>query len=505
MTTPLSEFAKTYLPGKDIASDGDPIVENIADAGGSITTLVDAAITGADARYDGAIIYFSGDTTTAALQGHFAHVRTWLNSTKTFTFAKDLPAIPVAGDTYQILFGGLKRSSQEAFGLLGGNVQPELAGIVGSNITGLTLIKFAGKLGEGTLTIEWTQATSEIEIKMDAEPLGAPYVVSGDATDQYVYADDGQSFVKFDVVQASLPGTDQTDTHTLVRPNQTLTPDYEGYETLSDNGGKTRYRLEVVRNEDGSNSMLSTTVRSSKPSGSDTTIDTGETIDLTKSTFDVVDATGWPTKAFWVLINDGFVEDCRYIIRRSGNTLTAQKVDWMVIPFDAGEEEPLLNEILDNDTSGATAVIDQVFVTSGSFVGNDAAGTLLVKKVVGTFSNNDVMSIGATQVALVDGTGTLGLRGFDAASHTAGTTVKLMGDIDLGLETPAGGDTYDNPDVETLNPDGVTFALADVVAKELGIGTLATNVQHGVWRREWIMDEAESREDIDADTVYSWS
>ncbi len=506
MVAPLSEFARTYYPGKDIASDGDPIVENIADAGGSITTLVDAAITEADGYYEGAIIYFSGDTTTVALQGHFAHVKTWTFSSNTFTFAKDLPAIPVAGDTFNIIFGGNKRSSQETFGLLAGGVQPELTGVVGANITGLTITKLSGKLGEETLTVDWDDTADEIAIKIGAEVLGAPYTVTGDDTDVYVYANDGQSFMRFDVVEASLPVGDEVDTHTLTRPDQTLTPDYEGYETLSANNGKTRYRLEVIKNDDPSNAMTALEVFTGKPAGAATVLSSGQSISLAESTFDVDDATGWPTKAFWVELDDGVNTDFRYIKSRSGNTLTALLVDWMLVPFDQGQQEPTINSIAFDTTTGSTGIVDQVIVTSGTFGGSDAAGFLLLKLVDGPFNNNDEIELDSDPLgAIVDGSGVFGLRGATAISFTAGDAIEPMGDIDIGLETPAGGDTYDDPADEITNPAGVTFSKADAIGLALTIGALAIAAQHGVWRREWIMNEAEARADINADTNYNWS
>lgn len=509
MVAPLSEFVKSLLPGKDIANDGDPIVVNTSDGGGAIRTLIDAAITEADGFYDGALIYFAGDTTTVALRGVFEHVRTWLNSTKTFTFAKDLPAIPAAGDTYSIIFGGNKRSSQEAFGLLGGGVQPELAGIVGSNITGLTITKFAGKLGEGVLTIDWDDTADDLTIKIDSEPFGSPFNVVGDSTDTYIYADDGVSFIKCDIVNASLPASDQVDTHTLTRPNQTLTPDYEGYETLSDDGGKTRYRLEVLRNEDPVNAIVSSSVFTGKPVGASTFLAAASAdITLAQSNIEVDDATGWPTKAFWIFLDDTVsVVDCRYCLRRSGNFLTLAPVEWLTIPFDNGNNEPAYNAILDNDTSGGTAVIDQVFVTSGSFAGNDAAGTFLVKKVVGTWTNNDVLSVAATFIADISATTVFGLRGKDAVSWSqgGGEVISLMSDIDIGLEVPSGGDQYDDPSVETIAPVGVTFTLEDDSGSPLALGALAINAHVGIWRREWILDGSESRVDINLDTNFAWS
>ena len=69
---------------------------------------------------------------------------------------------------------------------------------------------------------------------------------------------------------ASLPVGDQNDNHTTTAPERTYVPDFESSETKNVNKGKTRYRLAVFKNEDGAESLISATVQSLKPAGTDT-------------------------------------------------------------------------------------------------------------------------------------------------------------------------------------------------------------------------------------------
>ena len=69
----------------------------------------------------------------------------------------------------------------------------------------------------------------------------------------------------------------------------------------------------------------------------------------------------------------------------------AKPSDTMIyaIPFDAGSIEPSLGLRLYGETSGATGVVCGYAVTSGSWVGNDAAGFIAVSQLAGTFANDE--------------------------------------------------------------------------------------------------------------------
>lgn len=84
---------------------------------------------------------------------------------------------------------------------------------------------------------------------------------------------------------------------------------------------------------------------------------------------------------------------------------------WTAVPlgvelkFDAGKHPGIVDgDTIVGGTSGATGVVTRVVRRSGTFAGNDAAGSLMFASVSGTFQNNEQLRIGATHVADADGT-----------------------------------------------------------------------------------------------------
>jgi hypothetical protein len=506
MPTPTADRLRVYFPSKNLAADGDALSQLVADAGGSLTTIVDAALTQADDYWNGAIGWFDGNTPTAALQGQFFHVKDFDAATDKLTLSKELPAVPAAGDTYRLALGGNWRSAQETFGMLVGGVLPELKTVSGVNITGLTIKKASALLGAGTLTVFYRRSQQMLYIKMGAQAFGVGLDTSVNITNGIVFAADGQAWLQVDVNAASLPTSDRTDTWTLAYPDRTLTPDFEGYETKNDVGGKTRYRLECVKNTDPADTMVDLSVYTGKPSGTQSTIAPGQSLDLTAGAFDVSDATGWPTKSFWIrnkTVNSG-AGDCRYVNYRSGNTLYCFGVEWATLAFNTGTSEIRQGDVLTGESSGATAVVDQVVVTSGTWTGGTAAGTLLLKKVVGTFSISEYLLVSSVNKARAAAASVPGLRGYAAVAWAEINVIELMPDVDVGVNKPA-VNQYENPASETVAPANVTFQAAFGAATALYMNHLGPGKLHGVWRREWIMDGHQSRAGIDADTKYFWS
>jgi len=503
MATPTTDTLRAYYPHKDIAADGNPVTTYVADAGCTTTALVDAALIEGDDYWNGGVGVFLGDV-TAALEGHFFHVKDFVSGTDTIEPAKPFPAAPAAGDSYRLFLGGGFRSSHEIFGMLAGGVSPEFGAVVGTNVTGLTIKKLSRRLGAGTLSLFYDQSENLLFAKMDAEAFGVGLDVSGDVTDGHVFAADGQSWVRVDVTSVSLPVGDETDTFTIAKPSGTVIPDYEGYETDSALAGKTRYRLVVVKNEDGGGGvMVGAGVGVAKPAGSASALAAGESLTTAAGSFDVDDATGWPTRGFWLkntTVNGGS-GDCRYINYRSGVTLAAFAVNWATLGFDAGlPAEIVQGDLIEDMTSGATAEVDQVTLASGTWAGSNAAGTLLLKDVSGTFGNdNGIKFQGGAQVATANGASALGLRGYTATAWSAADAVELMPDVDIGLGT-ATVNEFETPASETIQPDGVTFSVDGI-----DLGHMEDGDIQGIWFREWILSGHQARANVDADLTFSWS
>ena len=492
---------RVYLASKDLAVDGDPIPQRTADAGGTVETIVDAGITEATDYWNGALGWFDGNTVTAALCGKFFHVRDWNLGTTTLTLSKELPAIPVTGDTFRLVRGGKIRSSQEAFGMTADGALPEVETVAGLNITGLTVKKVAGMLGEDLLTLKYDFANDLLFAKIGTNPFGVGLNVSANVVDGHVYVNDGIGFVRVDVVVASLPGSDQEDDWDLAYPERTLTPDYEGYETKDSKGGKTRYRLEVAKNLDPTG-MTGLTVQTGRPAGAQTAIAAGESLGLAAGAFAVVDATGWPASGFWAL--NTTKNDCRYVDFRSGLELNCLGVEWAKLPFDAGLDEVFPGDFVEGVTSLANAYVDQVVLTSGSWAGLDAAGYLLLKRVVGTFLNNESLEVAAVPKATANGASVRGLRDKIAVAWAAADIVLPMPDVDVGTELPVLL-AFTDPLRETDAPAGIVFQAAYSTATALALGNLASGGLVGVWRREWIVYDTQPRDGMNPDSTYVWT
>ncbi|MCL2645582.1 MAG: hypothetical protein FWD61_01090 [Phycisphaerales bacterium] len=509
--TPTSDKLRVYYPAKNLTSDGAALplwTTTAGSEGGGLTSIIASALSQADDYWAGAIGWFEGNTTTAALQGQFFHVKSSTSASRTLTLTQDLPAIPQAGDTFRLVLGGNYRSSTEIVGMLVGGVLPEFKPVAGVQVTGVTIRKASAFLGAGTLTINYRRALQQVFIKMGTQAYGVGLDVSNNVTSGIVFAADGQGFIQIDVNAAQLATADRTDTWTLDYPQRTLTPDYEGYETTTNNGGKTRYRLECVKNTDPVDAMVDLSVYTGRPAGATTTIDYGQSLGLLAAGFDVTDASDWPTRSFWIKNKsaNNSAGDCRYVLYRSGNTLYCMQVDWATLPFTNGTNQIRQGDVLTGYYSSATAVVDQVLLTSGSWSTSNATGTLLLKKVVGTFTSSDYLRVNNTNMARATADAILGLRGYTAVNWSSGQTIELMSDVDLGANKPL-LNQYENPASATLAPalTSVTFQDAYTQSTAIDLGNLSAGKLHGVWRREWIMDGHQSRPNIDADTRYSWS
>ena len=506
MGTPTADKLRLFYGSKDAGSDGGAIQAFEADAGSSISQIVDTALTEANDYWNGAVGWFDGDTTTAALRGHFFHVEDFVAASDALLPFKDFPAAVVDTDSGKLALGGLWCSDTEIMALTLDGDQPELETVTGTDITGLTITKASAYLGEGTLSIFFDQSEELLFIKMGSEGYGVGLDVSGDVTDAIVLDEDDEGWIQVTVVNGSLPIGDETDTFTTARPNGTLIPDYEGDETRNGLGGKTRYRLVVASNEDGSDTMIDLEVYADKPAGTDTTIAATGTLTTAAGNFPATDASDWPTRGFWVRDNtvNGGSGDCRFCKYRSGNTLYFDAVDWATLDFDQGDNEISVGDTIEDATSGATAIVDQITLSSGSWAGADAAGDMILKEVDGTFGNNNNILVGVTVSAVADGDSVLSLRGYTATTWSATDAIEVMPDIDLGIDA-ASGDSFEDPADEVSAPSGVTFTSPDSTTDAIDMGALSSGDIYGVWIREWIMDPHRARSDVTGDLLFDWS
>lgn len=92
---------------------------------------------------------------------------------------------------------------------------------------------------------------------------------------------------------------------------------------------------------------------------------------------------------------------------------------YWLLDFDSGSTQIMEGDTVTGDTSGATGVaLYDATATTGTWGGGDAAGTLILYNVSGTFQDNEGLEVSASNVATADGTTTE--RG--AADDTNDTT-----------------------------------------------------------------------------------
>lgn len=126
--------------------------------------------------------------------------------------------------------------------------------------------------------------------------------------------------------------------------------------------------------------------------------------------------------------------------------------NWQVFFTSGGTFEVLAGHIIQGAVSGATAVIDSVTLSSGTWAGGDAAGYFRVTGVTGSFQS-ETLNVGAnTDVAAVDGVLIGGISDylahklldlvFSGTAYTAptiytGFSTSFPGDDGTGITEPA--------------------------------------------------------------------
>jgi hypothetical protein len=443
------------------------------------------------------------------LRGVTFHVRKWDKASNRLSIAGPLPVIPVAGDVFKIFVGGKTASSQEVLAMKVSGKQPEVDGVAGTNITGVTIRKASAMLGEGTLSLNFNATTKALMLRMGTTgDYGPETILTANATGLPIYNKDLAGFILIDVVFASLPASGSpTDTFTLTIPKGNLIPSYEGYET-NDGFGRTRYHLVVAKNKATAplDAMNCFSIWTGKPSGASTTQTSGNTAPsyAAPQTLNVASASTWPTRGFWIY--NKTKRDFRYVDYRSGNTLYLKAIDWGVFAFRTGRVALQPGMMLGNSTSPTiTAIIDQVHITSGTWTGSDATGTLILKKYTGTgfFGNTSNIYLGSQIAITGNSTSTRGFRGVQALTWQSNDVIEPASDLDLGVNLPVNNNFLDPPNDMTA-PEGVTFSHHPSQEDSLIVESLLGGDSVGIWLKQTILDGTQAREGIEGDIGFSW-
>ncbi len=91
----------------------------------------------------------------------------------------------------------------------------------------------------------------------------------------------------------------------------------------------------------------------------------------------------------------GVVYGCRRIdgFERTDGRPAPSDASYWILNFTGGDNEPTVGAFVQGNTSMATATLQAVVLTSGSWAGNDAAGYMVLTNVSGTFLNGEAVSV----------------------------------------------------------------------------------------------------------------
>jgi hypothetical protein len=500
MATPLPDKLGLYYASKEIDADRGVLPAHTIGDDSTATNIVVTDIEQESGYWDGAIGFFtnaSADNSKVCF-----HVRSWNKETNTLTLAQPLPSVPASGDIFRLILGGRYGSNTKLLGLKANEIQPELAPVTSTVITGVTVKYISPYLGTGTLTLYYYYRSSDpprrLAIRMGTLAYGEETIVTTSG-DYIVYAGDGSGFIIVTVDFALLPGTNtsaRTVTFSLTQPKGNFIPSYEGYET---NTGKVsdRYHLLVARNDSvlPGDVMSAFSIWLNKPLGSNTTL-TGA-LAWNATTVFINAATNWPSRGFWITNGTQY----RYVLYRNDLTLYLAKITTGRLNFNNG-----LSEIYVGDTlicGNYEILVDEVAVTNGSWGSQNAAGYLMVQHL-SVNPGSLTLYNGVNQVATTTGWTPYSRRN-PIDTWINGSTVSPAPDIDIGFEIPDENGLFSNPPDEHTAPEGVSFTASCIDQNTaLRHGVLSAGKSTGIWTREHILESMQARTDINGDINFTW-
>ncbi len=505
---PTPDYLGLFYPSKELAAPNAAAPDRVVGPGSSMLSIITSSLTEATDFWNGAVGFFCGQS-TASLRGIPFHVRKWNKETNTLQITSPLPVAPVAGDMFKIFVGAKTASSQEVLAMKVSGKQPEVDPVTGTNVTGITIKKASAMLGEGTLTVYYTYSGRILKIRMGSDEYGPDTILTGDVQNLAVYNKDLAGYILVDVNFASLrPSSSYSDTYTLTTPKGSLIPNFEGYET-NDGFGRTRYHLVVAKNKSSStlDAMNCFSIWTDRPKGTASYLYNG-TYSLTYAspqTMYVNNANDWPTRGFWV--RNKTRNDLRYVDFRSGNMLYTKAIDWGVMTFKTAQAEIKPGMRIDNSATNPsyTAIVDQVFLESGTWAAKTASGTLHLKKYTGSSLLGATSSIysGGNLLFTGNGTSTRGFRGCSAQAWYNNDVVEPTSDLDIGVNLPAGG-YFRDPINENTAPEGVTFGHHPSQDECLIVESLLGGGSVGIWIKQTIIDGTQAREGIEGSLGFAW-
>jgi hypothetical protein len=465
---------RNYYPSHDGTADGAALTAHVVDVGSTATAIICDELTGADDYVnDWTVMGISGTN----LANVAAHVKDFTASTDTITLARALAGTAEAGDTFYLIPSGAGdyRSTTEI---------PGLAATALSAVTGVALGYVSPLCGTGTAYFEFNRSGTSLALKAPGDTNYGAAVAVASGTYSLFSADEDKALDVI-VTEGSLPIADGTDSSTLTRQEGRLFPNTEGYESQT---GIIRYRAFFVKNDGTDTAHEVAAYLTGRTSGT-STLSTAAAAGTTA--FDLADASGFPARSFW-LHNDA-ADDFRYIKYRSGNTLYPAAVTWGKLSFDGGGTTAIaVGDMVTGGTSAATGEVMAIGVTSGAWATSDAAGTIYLKDLSGTFTNNEGLEVSGVERALAAADSSLGYRdGTYTAAWGTAVAVSCAPDIDIAR---AALSTNALPSDLTALSFSAPMTAASGVA--LGGGEMAAAELDGVCLRQVVVDGAYPVDDV---------
>lgn len=541
---PTPDKLGLYYPSKDLTEPGGTIPERSVSDGSTSMAIRTDSVTQTTSYWDGALGFFYGSATQQALRGQMFHVRKWVREEGRLYITSPLPVVPVNTDKFRIFAGGKYASSLEVFAMSVNDKQPEIDDTVtGTNVTGVTIKKASGMLGEGTLSIQFNATTKGIAIRMGSGLYGPEETLTQNAT-VAVYNSDFSGFVLLDVVFSALKtsGT-HTDTHTLGISKNVLIPNYEGYET---NTGKLvqRYHLLALRNKseasfDAMTALSLWTVKPEYPTAAATGSMSNTLYGQPGSVSMNTNVANWPSRGFWV--HNTSTKTAYFVTYRNGQTLYfAPRSDGFFL-FSFGTSELKKGAVIQwstgtPSTSVGTMLVTHVDVASGSLVSGDAKGICHFTKATGTDAAFGMGTAGeGSYSCYLAGSSTLVCRNNVSGSNNcvfrgwrpkvdviaanmsnlsswinnnrnksinSGNVLEVWPDFDLGIIPSTG--LHADPEDQYTPPAGVGFQPYIDPEEPLIHDLLLGGDSLSLWVRQTIVDGTQARQNIIGNIRAMW-
>lgn len=533
---PTPDQLALYYTSKDLATAGAVLPDRSVIAGSTALTIMTNSITQATGYWNGALGFFCGSTTQQVLKGKTFHVWKWVKEENRIYITTPLPVIPTTSDRFRIFAGGKYASSQEVFGLLVGGKQPEVDDtVIGTNISGVTIKKASGMLGEGELSLQYNATTKALTIRMGNGLYGPEVILTGNET-VAVYNSDFSGFILADIVFSALKTTGtHTDIYTLSIPKNVLIPNYEGYET---NTGKLveRYHLFALKNKSTapSDAMTALSLWCVKPAYTPVKTAAAYSNNLYGQPGSVVmsgEVSSWPSRGFWICNTSSTIPTTFYVQYRNGTTLYLAPRSDGCFTFQNGTSELRKDAVLQFNIGAPTAtngtfIVTRVDIASGTLAAGTAKGICHFTKATGTgtymgagtSTTSCYLTNTSTSVCVATGNNNL-YRGwrpqldlrasnYDALSASTGSnlasianrsissgdTLEVWPDFDLGVIASTG--LHADPVNEYTAPEGIMFQPYVAETRPLIYDLLLGGDSMSVWVRQTIVDGTQARQNI---------